>query len=425
MRSLTARACLGLLAAGALAGGMLAATPAVATAANASHWRVTAISPPANPASALTAVACPTSTWCAAAGWDGVQTPETGSYSNFALAESRGKWSRATSFVLPPDAAPGAGADVDGIACTGKGSCVAVGVYVTSGTESSPAFIAIEQHGVWQRAFRPSLPRNAARPADSVLYGVTCTGPGSCEAAGSYYLKNGQFLPMSVTESGGRWHRAAGIALPPHSTSGPDGLGSIACTHAGSCVAVGSYSTTGDVSYTAAAARQVRGHWLRAAPLKLPAGAGPLSQLNSVSCQPSGGCVAVGTFGSRDGTIHSVMATLSHGQWSNVRLLRRVPPGAPGGSLVALTAVSCARSFCLAAGAYSLKNGTREWIVIRIQGGAWASATKVRVPAGNPGTFELPPTVYAASCSKSGACAVVGSFQNESSDSQALAAISG
>jgi hypothetical protein len=315
-----------------------------------------------------------------------------------------------------------AAANVNGIACTGKGSCVAVGSY--SGGPGS-AFIAVEQHGIWQRAFRPSLPRSAAGPTDGVLYAVTCTGPGSCEAVGSYDAKNGQFLPMSLTESGGRWRRATGIAFPPHTTPGLiNSLNSIACTHAGSCVAVGRYGTSDD-SDAAVAALQVRGHWLRAAPLKLPAGAGPVSQLNSVSCQPSGQCVAVGTSASSTGLIRSMMATLSRGHWSNVRLLRRVPPGAPRGTRVVLTAVSCARTFCLAAGEYLLRNGKWEWIVIRIQGGAWTTATKIAVPPGNPGTLGLNPTVRAASCSRSGTCAIVGSFQNESGTAQALAAISG
>jgi hypothetical protein len=257
-----------------------------------------------------------------------------------------------------------------------------------------------------------------------VLYAVTCTGPGSCEAVGSYIVKNGQLLPMSVTESGGRWRRATAIELPPHTTPGPiNSLNSIACNRAGSCVAVGRYSTTDGQTSAAAAALQVHGHWLRVAPLKLPAGAGPVSQLSSVSCQPSGQCVAIGTSATSKGLIHSMMATLTHGHWSNVRPLRRVPTGAPRGSRVILRAVSCARTFCLAAGSYLLRNGTWEWIVIRIRGGAWATATEIRVPAGNPGVLGLIPNINAASCSRSGACAVVGSFQNGSGETQALAAI--
>jgi hypothetical protein len=152
MRSVTVRACLGFVVAAALTGGMLAAGPADATTAAAPHWRVTVISPPVNPASVLTGVACPTSTWCAAVGWDGHQAPEDGTQAYFALAESRGRWSPATTGVLPPGVMPAA-ANVNGIACTGKGSCVAVGAY--SGGPGS-AFIAVEQHGIWQRAFRPA-----------------------------------------------------------------------------------------------------------------------------------------------------------------------------------------------------------------------------------------------------------------------------
>jgi hypothetical protein len=425
VRKFTVRACIGLIATGALAAGMLASGPADATTTPAPHWRVTVISPSAYPASAVTAVACPTSTWCAAAGWDGYQAPEIGNSANFALAESRGKWSHPTTFVLPPDAYPDQEGNVNGIACTAKGSCVAVGDYVASGTGTDPGFIAIEQHGIWQRPFRPRLPRNAAGPAESVLYAVTCTGPGSCEAVGSY-LANNQFVPMSVTESRGRWRRATGVLFPPHTTPGEiNSLNSIACTHAGSCVAVGRYSTTEGDSYAAVTALQERGHWLRAVPLKLPAGAGPVSQLSSVSCQPSGQCLAVGMSWSSKGLSHSMMATLSRGRWTNVRLLRRVPPGAPGGTGVFLTAVSCARAFCLAAGSYSLRNGAQDWIVIRVKNGAPASATEIRVPPGSPGTIEMLPTINAASCTRSGACAVVGSFQNESGYVQALGALSG
>ena len=220
--------------------------------------------------------------------------------------------------------------NVNGIACTGKGSCVAVGGYITSGTGS--AFIAVEQHGVWRRAFQPGLPGKAARPAASVLYAVTCTGPGSCEAIGHYYRKNGQLLPMSVAESHGRWRRATVIGLAPHATPGPASeLDGIACTHPGSCVVVGHYITGGYASWAADTAVEVRGRWHRATPLRLPSRAWQLSQLDSVS----------------------------------------------------------------------------------------------RVPAGKPGTFVLRPAIDAAACSQSGACAVVGSYQNESADSQALTAISG
>jgi hypothetical protein len=93
--------------------------PADATATAAHHWRVTVISPPVGPASTLTAVACPTSTWCAAVGWDGNQAPETGTQAYFTLAESRGRWSPGTAGLLPPGAAPAA-VNGYGIACTGK-----------------------------------------------------------------------------------------------------------------------------------------------------------------------------------------------------------------------------------------------------------------------------------------------------------------
>src|SRR5438067_597239 len=109
--------------------------------------------------------------------------------------QSRGRWSRGTPLVLPAGAATQPYAQVNGIACHNAGNCVAVGDYQYGRSRNLQAFIATESHGRWARAFTPRLPANASSPVSAELEAVACTHDGSCAAVGSYQDSSGNAQP--------------------------------------------------------------------------------------------------------------------------------------------------------------------------------------------------------------------------------------
>jgi hypothetical protein len=185
------------------------------------------------------------------------------------------------------------------------------------------------------------------------LTAVSCAAAGSCEAGGWYGTLAPEIGPsdiMTAPQAHGRWAPARRGILPPGAAS--------PYTYASS-----------DTTYAAISAIETKGHWHRAVRFTLPAGAGSISQLTSVSCQPSGQCVAVGSYESGSAG-YPMTATFSGGRWSAARPLRTIPAGAPGGSQVAVSAVSCARASvagsCAVVGMFPNVSG--EWEALAATG---------------------------------------------------------
>lgn len=423
LRASVVSLCAAGLVAACLSGGLALADPASAAAPG---WQVTTFNPPAgDPMSVLTAVSCTGTAICVAAGEYGQQAPEAGEYPYMTVARSDSGWAQPETGPLPADASSFTSANVNSIACPAAGSCVAVGGYVTQSTtataEAQPPFIATESHRRWVSAVRIGLPAGAAKSADGTLLSVTCSGPAACLAIGYYYNARSQARLMSVAETHGTWGLAKQITLPgKRSREDLSSLNSLSCTSSTACVAVG--SSVSGATFSVAAAIKSHGTWAWAPALKLPRGSE--SALSSVSCVPNGHCVAVGWYASNTSRI-PMFATLSHDRWSAIKPLPARMAGTPRGD-VNLEAVSCTRTFCLAAGAdRNLAVGSTRWFGVRISHGTWRSASVIKVPAGVSGTFGLDTSVGGVSCTREGFCAIVGSFTNSHADTQAMAATSG
>src|SRR5689334_5848161 len=157
--------------------------PGALGSAGLDHHEATAIRPPASTrvvaAAGLSSLACTTHGACAAGG----NYQAAGRRIEPMVAtQSHGHWSRGTSLTLPAGAAAQPYAQVNGIACRSAGNCVAVGDYENGRSRNLQAFIATESHGRWARAFTPRLPANASSPASAQLEAVACTRDGSCVA---------------------------------------------------------------------------------------------------------------------------------------------------------------------------------------------------------------------------------------------------
>jgi GH25 family lysozyme M1 (1,4-beta-N-acetylmuramidase) len=113
---------------------------------------------------------------------------------------SSGSWS-ATQAALPSN---GDGdfvdTDLSGVTCTAAGSCVAVGSFYDSDYDTD-GLIETLSGGTWSATEAP-LPTNG-EPLLSLLNGVACSGPGSCVAVGKYHDTSGntQGLIETLTPS--------------------------------------------------------------------------------------------------------------------------------------------------------------------------------------------------------------------------------
>jgi cytochrome c551/c552 len=211
----------------------------------------------------LDSVACTNATDCVAVG-EYRDTNGSSDRQAMLATETNGAWGPASEVGLPANALTKAGkqqASLNSVACTSAGNCVAVGDYVDA--EAQRVMVATETNGAWGAASEIDLPPiavpAAARGQHGELNSVACTSAGNCVAVGDFItepagkqeadgeqesLLGGQ-EPMAVTETGGVWGTAGETVLPEDAIGGSyqeSVLSSVACTNGpGECVAVGTY----------------------------------------------------------------------------------------------------------------------------------------------------------------------------------------
>lgn len=397
------------------------AAPAIAGAA----WRSTEILPPLNartsPVASLDAVACAGTGSCAAGG---SYESKSAAFNAMVVAESKGRWARAQELRLPLNAfAANPVAQVNSMACTGAGSCAAVGSYVYDRADNQHGFTAVESKGMWARARQVTLPANAAtHGSTALLAGVTCTGPGSCLAVGDYLDNAGGFELMVVAESNGHWSRAREIAPPRNAASNPQtALDGVACWGVGACSAVGGYMDASS-HIQALAVTESGGHWGRATEIAVPsnAGANPGALLAGVACSPPGACTAVGGYFDKTAAGHAMAVNKSRSGWARATEIR--PPPAKGFEAAGLDAVSCiGAGTCEAVGSYILNVAAVPMAVTKMSG-RWTPATNVAPPANALTGMFRDATLLSVACIKGHACTAVGWYVDKSTRQQAMAA---
>jgi hypothetical protein len=304
----------------------------------------------------LQGVACPAQDSCVAAGW---HLTAAGSAGPVAATLADGTWT-ATALPLPQGADSSDDADLLAIDCPVQGTCVATGLDSDKNGHSRP-FIETLSGGSWTAVWAP-LPAGAAplsaATADAALSGVACPAAGSCVAVGYYTKRDGNATAgLTDTLSGGTW-TAATAPLPAGGQFAS--LSGISCPAPGTCVATGRYTQRSGARFLAETLSG--GTWTAAAP-PLPAGApgSPRNSalLESVACQATGRCVAVGYYGA-SGAIDSAIDTLSGNTWTAA-----AAPLPPGGEFAFLTHVVCpAVDYCIGVGRYHSAQSGGEPVLI-------------------------------------------------------------
>lgn len=319
-----------------------------------------------DPFAYLSDVTCPEVGACVVLG---TYTSTSSGIEAFVDTLSAGAWS-ASTLPLPADAT-GAASNLafPHVSCASVGNCVAVGSYsATDGSTQSVLETAVA--GSWSAQEAP-VPDNAySGTQENQLSDVSCPSTDSCVAVGTYAVSPTQSQGFAETLSGGIWSPTE-LPLPPDAnttpTAGGVGVGStsflgwaVSCPAVGECVVAGHYYSTGDETAPDGAEADLLdtlsdGTWT-ALSAPLPSDAvvpQPLFDDNfTLACSPTGSCVAAGYYAvepSGSGVVLGFMDTLSGGTWTSAKA--PVPAGITGDGTMYPYAVACpSQGQCVVAG---------------------------------------------------------------------------
>jgi hypothetical protein len=393
---------------------LVSSAPAAAASAASPAWHSVAIKqPPASGAFAiLQAVSCSAPGSCVAGGNDN-------SSAAVIATERQSTWSAAQPVPLPAGTQQ---SSVTGVSCS-REVCTAVGSLLSS-SGNQGSFVTTEEGGRWSVPALIRPPANAA-PANSgaFLNSVSCTSAGNCVAVGSYSKAGRAFseLFMVATQTAGRWDRATELALPANARGGSATLASVSCGAAGSCVAVGSYSTS--KALVPLTITKSHGRWGAAHEVAVPRnGTGSRleqAEFGSVTCTHRL-CLAVGTYSVTRTKLESMAAIERRGRWGR-------PVEVPTAVLkhtrlrLLLESVSCSSSFCLAIG-FSPDRPIRVQVALTYTGGKWGHAALVSPPANALSGSGAVTDLYQVTCSSRGACTAGGAYLTKANQLQLMVA---
>jgi hypothetical protein len=224
----------------------------------------------------LASVSCPVSTTCYASGWY-----TTSSTTDMPLVN---RWN-GTTWTAQTLTLPGGttSAQLSDISCTTASTCTAVGYYDT--VAQPRRTMALRWNGT---AWSVQTPVHPAGATQSQLQGVACPGVATCVAVGSYVDASSVQHSLAETWAGGAWTQKT--VADPVGGSDP-ALSDVSCfsTPTIGCDAVGGYSSVTNIEPMAAAWNNTS--WALAT---VPKATGATDvTLTGVSC-PTSTCVATG-----------------------------------------------------------------------------------------------------------------------------------
>ncbi len=198
---------------------------------NGTTWSVVASPNVASDRNFLSGVSCTQPTSCVAVG-------QTQGANTQTLIES---WNGAVWSIAPsPDTSPTVDQQLNQVSCTTPSFCMAVGYAELASSDAT--LIEAWNGSAWSIVPSPSM----AASDENDLYGVSCTGPADCVAAG-HWSDLGDITDQTLIES---WNGAAWSIEPSANTAPADqnDLNAVTCSAISHCVAVGDYSSTGNAA---------------------------------------------------------------------------------------------------------------------------------------------------------------------------------
>jgi hypothetical protein len=255
-------------------------------------------------------------------------------WGRYVVSERNGRWG--TPVPVPGLGALGTKPAIASLSCTSAVNCAVGGTFwARQGRGPVEVFVASERNGHWGTAI--AMPGfTALDHGFGELAALRCISAGNCVAGGSYIapadFAGGVYEPFVASERNGHWGNAIEVPGIPPATSTlcePDSSAcvagqvfSVACSPGGTCAVGGSYDTTqisGDVAFVAL---YRNGRWSNVTQIPGLAAleTSKQSAVNSVSCTPTGKCVAGGSYPSTDvGDEAGFVADEENGTWGQVQ----------------------------------------------------------------------------------------------------------
>ena len=316
---------------------------------------LTGLNPPPNPSTpsaGLESLSCPAEGDCFAVG-----AYSGSSLSNQPLAErlASGAWKSTTPPISTLSPAGTTGQLFD-VSCPHNGVCTAVGD--TDGGEGD--LVETLSSGTWAAStpslagLNPPAVKSGSLPSGGALSNVSCPASGSCTEVGTYEDQTDATQGLIVT--GGATTAVDLSRIKPPAGSNPlfafDGID---CDT--SCTAVDAYTTSASGREPTITTITGTGAATTLASLKglHPGASSPVAlELQRMSCANSSSCVAVGQYPADDGTIRALVETIAGGSSSAAAPLSGGLSPAPAANPDStLDRVSCPPSGgCVAIGSY-------------------------------------------------------------------------
>lgn len=361
----------------------------------------------------LQSVSCSTGGPCVAFGWYS-NKPEQEEEA-MAVTETGGAWGVPSRLVLPTDGVLEPSSVLEGLSCNAPGVCAAVVSYMTP--SGAKAIVLSQLDGVWGVAGRVEPPFPSSLGIDAVVGRQSCLAVGVCVAFSTYNDSAGRGQLAVVSQTAGVWGVTRRVALPSNASANPHPkIGPASCGGLGRCAALGTYDDTAGVRH-AMALSESQGVWGKAREVLFPRDAGTPAYRNlgrnpdSISCSMSGVCAAIGSYHDKANREQLVVVSRVRGVWGTARKVVLPGPSSVGLPLE-LNSVSCARSgYCAAVGSYADRIGRQHAIIVAETDGRWGAAQRLLLPPG-AGPEASGATLYSVSCTASGACVAVGSYED-------------
>jgi hypothetical protein len=316
---------------------------------------------------------------------------------------------------------PGTGNSLVGVSCTSSANCWAVGSYEERVSASADTELnqALHWNGRrWSKVSTPD-PAGTTRSDANALDGISCTSRANCWAVGGYSRfsrSGGSGFNMALHWNGRRWSTVATPQPKPGSPAGGRVLYSLSCPSAGDCWAVGFdgiLSGSGEVGLTEALHWNGR-RWSKAVTPN-PGGTaeGDFSGLDSVRCMSARDCWAVGIATTSNGTLHTTLNLAL--RWNGRRWSQAIipsPGGSAAGNFSELNGLSCVTaSNCWAVGDYSDPADPRVGLsqAMHWNGRRW-SVVATPQPAGTAVDVSQP--LNDVHCTSAANCWAVGDYRS-------------
>jgi len=359
----------------------------------------------------LGAVTCASASSCVVLGTYGGNAETQGN--GLILTGSGTSW-KATEAPLPANGAINYGVSLSSVSCPSTTSCIVVGQYIITGGYEG---LLLTGSGTSWSATQAPLPANGATVNEEWLTSVACPSTSSCAVAGFYKDPSLTTQGLLLTGAGTSW-TATEAPLPSNASVSNGGeLNEVACLSVTSCVATGSYISSGAVYPEGMLVTGSGTSWTATeAPLPSNASVGAGFSLNSEACHSTTSCVISGAYTDSSGQGQGLLISGPGTSWQATE--GPLPADGSGGELDSVACPSV--TSCVISGDYTDSSGSNNGLLLTGAGTSW-TATEAPLPGNaaasqDVGSFGNRPIA----CHSASSCVVLGYYTDSSGNSDAV-----